>query len=45
LSSLDLSDQVNLAKGWMIAMPPPAFAMAKQLIKHNVGENRVKIKR
>ena len=44
LSFLDLDDQVNLTKGWMILMPPPVFAMAKQLIKKNVGGNWVKIK-
>ena len=36
---LELNDQVTIAKSWMAMMPPPVFAMVKQLIKTNTGEN------
>lgn len=43
-SLLDIDDQTIVTKGWMTMMPTPVFAMAKQLIKKNVGENWIKIK-
>ncbi len=40
---LELNDQVTVTKGWMALMPPPVFAMAKQLIKKNTAENWTKL--
>ena len=40
---LNLNDQVTVTKGWMALMPPPVFAMAKQLIKKNTAENWTKL--
>jgi len=36
---LDLDDQVSITRIWMLIMPPPVFAIVKQLIKKNVAEN------
>jgi iron-sulfur cluster repair protein YtfE (RIC family) len=38
---LELNDQVTVIKGWMTLMPPPVFAMAKQLIQKSAAENWV----
>jgi len=40
---LELNDQVTVTKGWMALMPPPVFAMAKQLIRKNTAENWAKL--
>ncbi|MCW4018964.1 MAG: hemerythrin domain-containing protein [Candidatus Bathyarchaeota archaeon] len=40
---LELNDQITVTKGWMALMPPPVFAMAKQLIKKSAAENWAKL--
>ena len=36
---LEIEDQATVTRGWMSLMPPQVFAIAKPLIKKNVGQN------
>ena len=40
---INFDDQITVTKGWMAMMPPPVFAMAKQLIKKNPSVNWVRL--